>query len=413
MSAASSASDKPRVVVAGGGIAGMEALLALADLAGDDVELVMVAPDPEFRYRPMAVDEPFSQAPYVRHELPGAVAELGGRFVKAGLRGVEPTEHTAALDDGSTLGYAALIVCIGARQRAAFEHAFTFTVPGPQLDVNDLLGRAGEGEARRLAFVVPSGVTWTLPLYELAMLTAKRRDDLEQTVEITLVTPETSPLAIFGSGPSAAVSELLSARGIECRCGVHVREVDESRLVLAPGDEELKVSGVVALPLLDGPAIEGLPSDQDGFIPIDQHARVIDVDDVYAAGDGTNFPLKQGGLGTQQADAAAEHVAASLGAGIEPAPFHPVLRGKLLVGEETMSMRADVAGGGGEGVASPDHLWWPPFKVSGRYLSPWLAGDTARVGEPAPPGRSIDVELALPLEWQREPMALDPYGTAE
>ena len=31
------------------------------------------------------------------------------------------------------------------------------------------------------------------------------------------------------------------------------------------------------------------------------------------------------------------------------------------------------AGGGGEGVASPDYLWWPPHKVSGRYLAPWLA----------------------------------------
>jgi sulfide:quinone oxidoreductase len=55
---------KRRVLIAGGGIAGMEALLALADLAGDRLELTMVSADPDFRYRPMAVDEPFSLTPY-------------------------------------------------------------------------------------------------------------------------------------------------------------------------------------------------------------------------------------------------------------------------------------------------------------------------------------------------------------
>ena len=75
-------------------------------------------------------------------------------------------------------------------------------------------------------------------------------------------------------------------------------------------------------------------------------------------------------------------------------------------------MRADVAGGGGEGVVSPDHLWWPPFKVSGRYLTPWLAGEGGHA-DPEPPARSIDVEVSLPHEWHREPMALDPYGSID
>ena len=89
---------------------------------------------------------------------------------------------------------------------------------------------------------------------------------------------------------------------------------------------------MVALPAMDGPAMDGLPKDEGGFIPIDEHARVRGVEDVYAAGDGTNFPIKQGGLGTQQADAAAAHIAHRLGAAIDVEPFHPVLRGKLLTG---------------------------------------------------------------------------------
>jgi sulfide:quinone oxidoreductase len=130
---------------------------------------------------------------------------------------------------------------------------------------------------------------------------------------------------------------------------------------------------------------------------------------VYAAGDGTTFPIKQGGLATQQADAAAEHIAASAGADVDPRPFHPVLHGRLLTGDESLSLSADVGGGSGEGAASLDYLWWPPHKVSGRYLPAWLAGEEPRQ-DPEPPRHSLEVEVALPTEWHREPMALDPYG---
>ncbi len=158
--------------------------------------------------------------------------------------------------------------------------------------------------------------------------------------------------------------------------------------------------------------IAGLPCDETGFIPIDEHARVKGVDDVYAAGDGTTFPIKQGGLATQQADAAAEHIAARLGADLDPRPFHPVLRGKLLTGGESLNLSHSLTGGEGEGEASADYLWWPPHKISGRYLAPWLAGTGVRP-EPEPPGLSLDVEIALPTEWHEQPMALDPHRGPE
>jgi sulfide:quinone oxidoreductase len=179
---------------------------------------------------------------------------------------------------------------------------------------------------------------------------------------------------------------------------------------LTPSTEHLEAASVIALPLIDGPRIRGLPADDNGFIPIDDCARVQGADDVYAAGDGTTFPIKQGGIGTQEADAAAEQIAARAGADLDPKPFRPVLRGKLLTGSESLHLRSSLTGGEGEGVASPDYLWWPPHKVGGRYLASWLATETTRF-ELEPPSHSVDVEVALPSEWHREPMALDPYGS--
>jgi sulfide:quinone oxidoreductase len=213
---------------------------------------------------------------------------------------------------------------------------------------------------------------------------------------------------MFGPRASDAVATMLKGRGIDVRANAWAREHEDGGLVLTPGDHRLETTAIVALPTIEGPAIEGLPADEHGFIPIDEHARVKGVHDVYAAGDGTNFPIKQGGLGTQQADAAAEHIAARFGAPLDPHPFRPVLRGMLLTGEESLSLSAELAGGAGEGKASEDYLWWPPHKVSGRYLAAWLAGEAPR--EPDPPRRSLEVEVELPHEWHRAPMALDPYG---
>jgi sulfide:quinone oxidoreductase len=407
-----------RTLILGGGIAGLEALLALRDLAADRTELTLVAADPEFTYKPLIVEEPFTYQPAERHELEPAVRELGARFVRGVAGRVHPESNSVVLtesegsDLGTTreLGYDLLVVCVGGRSRAAYRDAVTFRFRsvGDPLEVDDLIARAEAHDSQTLAFVVPPGVAWALPIYELALLTRRRAEDTgHRDLRLIVLSPEESPLILFGRPASDAVAELLRARGVEFRGDASVHESAEGRLLASPGDDPVDAGAVAALPVIDGPRLPGLPCDERGFIPIDEHARVRGFDDVYAAGDGTTFPIKQGGLGTQQADAAAEHIAARLGAPIDPKPFHPVLRGQLITGVESLSMRHDLTGGHGEGVASADYLWWPPHKVGGRYLAPWLAHEEPHGLEP--PSRPIDVEVALPVQWHENPMALDPY----
>ena len=395
-------------MVVGGGIAGLEALLALSDLAGERVALTLVAAEPDFTYKPLIVEEPFSAQPAERHELAPIAAEHGAEFVQQAMESIEPDGHAISLADGSRIDYDAAVICVGAKSRPAYRGATTFQSAGESLRLDQLL--AADDEPGRIAFVVPPSNTWPLPIYELALMTQRRvRDAGRRGTEFVVVTPEEAPLIVFGTTASTAVSELLAARGIELRTSARVHEEDGA-FVLTPGGEHLEATHVVALPEMSGPAVPGLPADPGGFIPIDQHARIQGADDLYAAGDGTNFPVKQGGLGTQQADAAAEHIAARFGADLEPAPFHPVLRGMLITGGESLSLEHPLTGGEGEGEASSDYLWWPPHKVSGRYLAAFLAGETVHA-DPAPPGRALEVEVSLPKEWHREPMALDPYGT--
>jgi sulfide:quinone oxidoreductase len=160
----------------------------------------------------------------------------------------------------------------------------------------------------------------------------------------------------------------------------------------------------VALPTIEGRAIDGVPADEHGFVPVDDHGRVTSLTDVYAAGDGTTFPVKQGGLACQQADAVAEVLAAAAGADVHPTPFHPVLRGRLVTGRGAAYLEHALHGGAGDTPPHEMRQWSAAHKIDGKYLSPWLAafeGDDATVSAADHAG---DLDIALPTGHATAPI---------
>jgi sulfide:quinone oxidoreductase len=259
-----------------------------------------------------------------------------------------------------------------------------------------------EGYSKSIAFVVPPGVAWALPAYELALMTAWDAEGMGQDdVRVSVVTPEQAPLELFGVAGSAAVRADLDEAGVDVELNAYVVERDNpAGFLLEPGERPLEARRVVALPRAVGPALEGLATDSRGFIRADRHGRVTGAQRAWAAGDATAFPVKQGGLAAQEADAAAESIAALAGADVEPRPFRPVLRGMLLTGRGREWLRAEIAGGGGEAAAARHALWWPPTKVAGRYLAPYLQeiADAEHLGgAAAPSGQPVELDLEREL----------------
>jgi sulfide:quinone oxidoreductase len=391
-----------RVLVAGGGVAGLEALLALSDMAADRVDVTLLSPQDDFVYRPLAVAEPFSMGHVHRYPLSKLARDLGVRLVRGALDRVDTDQRLVTTVDGEPLGFEALLVATGAKAEPALEQALTWWPEGDPEAFGGLLRDLEQAYTRKVAFVVPPQVAWPLPAYELALMTARQVKSMGiDDAELTIVTPEDAPLGIFGGQAADAVAAQLAAAKIDVVTGAYVHGREAGHLEIQPGARRLSVDRVVALPRAVGPSVAGLPADDAGFIPTDQHARVSGVERVWAAGDGTNFPIKQGGLAAQQADAAAASIAALAGAGIDPEPFHPVLRGVLMTGDEPQFMSSDIGGGDGEGQASSRSLWWPPVKIAGRYLAPYLGArdpDLA-VGAPAHrPSASIEVEVDVGAE---------------
>jgi sulfide:quinone oxidoreductase len=371
--------DRFSVVIAGGGVAAIEGLLRLRRLAGDALKVTLLAPNEEFAFRALSVKEPFALGTAERHPLSRIVRDTGADWVRDTLAWVDPDGQVVHTGEGAELAYDALLVAVGARTVPVYEHATTFRDAEADALLSGLVEDIEGGYTKRVAFLAPAGPVYELPLYELALMTAERAKGMGMDdVELTVVTPDPAPLSIFGTAVADAVGGLLERAGIAVHAGTEAQVPAAGTVLLGPGGGELAADRVVALPRIEGPGVRGLPGvDGDGFVAIDAHCAVPGSGGrVFAAGDVASFPVKHGGLGSEQADAAAAAIAFLAGSlDAEPEPFQPLIRGVLLTGAAPLYMSAQLVGGGSlDSEVGSEPLWPSGDKVAAEELGRYLAG---------------------------------------
>ncbi|MGH2885620.1 MAG: hypothetical protein ACRDPA_23460, partial [Solirubrobacteraceae bacterium] len=206
-----------RVLIAGAGVAGLETLLGLRALAGDRVDITILAPELRFVNRSMSVTQPFNPQRVRGVRLEDIASDLGARWHRGTLDRVEHDHRRAVTRDGDELRYDILVLALGARPDREWHSKDVLTFHGGRdgPDYRLLLHRLIEGRVKRLAFVRPAGPSWPLPLYDLALTTAARCSAHGcADVELSVITPEEEPLGIFGKTASAAVRRLLGDSGV-------------------------------------------------------------------------------------------------------------------------------------------------------------------------------------------------------
>lgn len=390
-----------RIVIVGGGFAAVEALLALRALLRERAQITLVATGERFAHRSATSGESFNLAarPVQTYSLTEIAGDAQARFLHGRVEAVAPAVRTLRLDSGTMLRYDSLILALGARARAVIPGALTFRGQRDLPQILGLLSELRERRLRQIVFAIPSGCAWPLPLYELAMLTAAYAEDRGVEAEISLVSPAYAPLEIFGAEASEIVRRLLVERG--------VRFVGSSIPASIRGDGALQLhfggvvpaDQVVCSPQLLGPRVAGVPGRWWGFVPVDGQGRVEGLENVYAAGDMTSFPVKQGGAAAHQAEVIASVIAAEEGAKVQvPLPTDPgrAVEARLLRGAKALAMRArleaSLAGRSAQ-AASVTPLHGPMHeKASGRYLNAYLA-ERRRARRRAghlPPGASAE-----------------------
>lgn len=363
-----------RALIVGGGVAALEGALALRELAGNRVNTTLLAPEPDFVYRPLRVKEPFALEGAKHYPLDEIARDIGATLVQDRFKWLDPPAGVLHTEGGRQFEYDALLLAMGAQLRPAFAHGVTIDDRRLDEQLHGLIQDVESGYVRSIAFVVPTEMPWPLPIYELALMTARRAYGMQTEVAITVATPEDAPLAIFGTDVSQAVARLLDEKGIAVITSAHITVPEPGRVTIYPGERVLAADRVVALPQLFGPPAPGVPRGaHGGFIPIDTYCRVRGLDNVFAAGDATDFAIKHGGIAAQQADTAATAIAALAGAPVEPRPFHPEIHGILLGANKPLYLSAHVTGGhGSSSRLSEEPTWSPPTKIAAKYLAPYL-----------------------------------------
>jgi sulfide:quinone oxidoreductase len=368
-------SKRLRVVIVGGGVAALETALALAQLAPERTEQTLIAPNPEFVYRPMTVREPFARGAAARYPLQRIASDAGARLIPDELDWIDPERQSIQTKSGETIEYDALVLALGAHAHTRYKHAVTIDDRHMDETLHGLIQDVEGGYIRSLAFVASDRMAWPLPLYELALMTAGRAYEAGVELSTAIVTPEDSPLGVFGSAASTAVEGLLGEAHIQTINTPHVEVPSSGEVVIASGERHLRVDRAIALPELYGPPVRGIPLGEHGFIRVDAHGRVPGVERVYAAGDATDFPVKYGGIAAQQADVVAQSIAALAGAEVTVELFHPVIHGMLLTDGDPVYLTAEIVGDRGfNSKVSDTPTWSPPKKIVARYLAPYLEG---------------------------------------
>lgn len=371
---------KTDVLIAGGGVAALEALLALHERLGSSRRITMLAPVGEFRYRPLAAYRGLTPGLRTTVDLHEIAAEHDAEYLRDHLASVRTATSEADTRGGSRIAYEALVVAIGAIAINPFPGAVTLGLPRQEAAFEAMVERVRAGAVQRVVIVVPPHLSWTLPAYETALML--RHASGLPTMRITVTTPETAPMVEFGPEIADAIADRLRDRDVEL-CPETVPETIAEDELWVPSLGLTPVDAVVVLARPAGPLVAGLPHDALGFIPVDAVGRVTGTTRVWAAGDATTQATKQGGFALQQVDAVSDDVAMTLTGESphgEPAAAPLVMRAVLLDGEHLLYLRAERESGRWRGVASWDPLWAPPGKVAGGRLTSYLARRESATG---------------------------------
>ncbi|MFZ0831995.1 MAG: FAD-dependent oxidoreductase [Mycobacterium sp.] len=364
------------VVVCGGGFAAAEGLLRLHRLTGERVAVTLITPNEHLNYRPRTVMTPFTGSPVARYPIRDLAAATSARWVRDRLASVDLRSRTLYTANGQSLNYDAALLALGAQERKPNPHVALFTDRTGGQTYRGIVEQIDTGAITSLTLIEPSGPSWPVPLYELALLTAKHAHDRGLRVEITLVTPRPHPLYPFGETVGATVERLLQAAGVTLHSGTSAHIAGPRLVHLTPAGVELRPDRIVTLPTITGPNVRGVPGDaRDRFIPVDDRCRVPNTDGrVFAAGDATDLRVKHGGLATQQADIAAAGIAHLADVAPAPGPFRPVLYGTLLTGDAPLYLQAHlVAGRGWQSQILTEPAWPADQLVVADELVSYLA----------------------------------------
>ncbi|UCH15159.1 MAG: FAD-dependent oxidoreductase [Bacteroidales bacterium] len=310
----------PRIVIAGGGFAGLETAFYLRHKLGNKINLTLISDQDYFLFKPNTIYIPFGETPekfIIKLDKPVKKTKI--EFIISAVKNIDTDKKQVVTQTGE-IDYDYLVIATGASMRPAEipglkENANTIWTIEEMLrlrtGLQQLVERASDLKLQEVLFLVPPNNKCSGPLYELVMMTDTwlERQKVRENIRITWSTFEESYIQAFGPRLNTVVAGEFEERKIQGFKGYIVSKVEKNTVKYTNG-ENLPFDLLISFPpYIAKEQFNNLPHDERGFIYVDPDSRrVKGYENIFAVGDTADFPVKQAFLALLQADAAAEHI---------------------------------------------------------------------------------------------------------
>ncbi|WP_395310171.1 FAD-dependent oxidoreductase [Mycobacterium sp. AMU20-3851] len=311
--------DKTRVIVIGGGYAGVLAANHLLQRA--DIDVILVNARPKFveriRLHQLAVGNDDAVADY------GELLGERVRLVVDTVTRIDSADRRLELASGTVLGYDYLIYAVGSKSGAAPEFAYRLS---ELEDAQRLAARLQDVPASAPLVVVGGGLTGIEAASEFAGSGAVR--------PVTLVAGPVLGPSLSGPGRKS-VAKQLAKLGVTVIEGPTVTEVDAHQVTLSDGRTLASAATVwtAGFGVPELAAESGLRTDELGRLLTDETLTSIDDDRMVAAGDAaapSGLPLRMSCQAALPLGAQAANTVLARLAGTEPAPVNQAFTGQCI-----------------------------------------------------------------------------------
>jgi NADH dehydrogenase len=295
---------RPRVVVVGGGFAGLS---TVRELSGTDVDVLLLDRDLYNTFQPLLYQVATGglNPGDVTYALRAFAARFGNaQFRRMRVTGLDAARRCVRTDTGEDIGYDYLVLCCGVTANyfgipGAAEHARTVYTRKEAIEVRDvMLGNLeafaqGRPEAVAPVAVIvgagPTGVEMTGTLAELrtiAVPVTYPELDLDR-VRVILVEMTDQVLGPFAPRLRRYTAKELRKRGVELRLGTAVKEVHQDGVVLSDGEHVPSAATIwcTGVKVHDQVGGWGLPQGRGGRIQVEPDMRVVGHPEIFAVGD--------------------------------------------------------------------------------------------------------------------------------
>jgi sulfide:quinone oxidoreductase len=313
--------DRPRRVVAvvGAGPGGLAAAARLRDVAGDRLEVLLVAEDARATFLAGTIDVVLGDAEPDAFLAP--VALSGVRCVDSSVDAVGP--DGVSLVDGSRLAADAVIAAPGLSLSAELVPSWPRVAsawdPAGALAARGSLPEVTAGRVLVAACSLP----YRCPPapFALAIRLAERHFKAGHMTRVTAVTPEPMPLAGVGGEAPAFLMDACAAAGVEVERGFAVDlEASEPRVLRSLDGRELSYDAMFLVPPHARAAcLRALPGDGP-LVPVGPRGSV-EASALHVVGDAAATALpRAAGVARGMAALAADGVLEALGIAAAPPP---------------------------------------------------------------------------------------------